>query len=99
MQKCKQLAAALVTSLLLIGLGLLNGAQLFGAFSNSQIGEAQVSYAATGLPEIRIKKAQRNEHGDLIGCWGKGNGCVIVVMTVAGEQYELLITADDVQLR
>ena len=100
MQKWKQVVAALLLTVFLIGMGLVNGAQLFVGSSESQIGQPEIDLAAAGrLPEIRIKKAQRNDQGDLIGCWGTGNGCVIVVMTVFGEQHELLITAQDVVLR
>ena len=90
MRKWKQLVGALLLTTLLIGLGLLDGALLPG--DNAEIGEAEISYAAAAkLPEIRIKKPIRNEHGDLIGCAGKGNGCVIVVMRVGGTQHEVLI--------
>ena len=98
MRKWKSLVGALLLTVLLIGLALLNGAELF-ADPNSGMGECQVTYAAAAFPEIRIKKPVRNDEGDLIGCIGKGNGCVVIVMSFAGQERELLITAQDVLLR
>ena len=99
MRRWKQLVGALLLTTFLIGLALVNGTELF-ADNSAQIGEAQIVTAAMAkFPEIRIKKPIRNEEGDLIGCAGKGNGCVIVVMSVGGVQHELLITAQDVVLR
>jgi len=90
MRKWKQLVAALLLTAFFIGLGLLDGALL--PADNSEIGEAEITTAAIAkFPEIRIKKPVRNEEGDLIGCVGKGDGCVIVVMSVGGTKHEALI--------
>ena len=99
MRKLKSVVSALLLTVLLIGLALLNGAELF-ADPNSGMGECQVTYAKAGkFPEIRIKKPTYNDEGDLVGCSDKGNGCVIIVMFAGGQQHELLITAQDILLR
>lgn len=99
MRKWKQLVSVILLTTLLIVLGLVNGAEPF-ADCNSQISEAQISSAAAGpFPEIRLKRPRYDDDGNLVGCSGKGNKCVIVVLTVAGERHEILMTAQDVILR
>lgn len=105
MRNWKSLVGALLLTMLLIGLALLNGAEPLNgtetfADSNSGIGEAEIGCAAAGpFPEIRIKKAKYDDDGNLIGCFEKGNNCVVIVFTVAGRTQELLVTADDVMLK
>ena len=90
MRRWKQLVGALLLTTLLIGLGVLDGALLPGDMP--EVGDAEITTAAMAkFPEIRIKKPVRNEEGDLIGCVGKGDGCVIVVMSVGGTTHEALI--------
>lgn len=99
MRKWKQLVGAVLLTVFLIGLGFLDGALL--PADNSQIGEAEISSTAAmgALPRIKMRKAQYNDDGELIGCFNTGKNCVIIGLDVAGKTRELLVTADAVMLK
>ncbi|GAH92745.1 unnamed protein product [marine sediment metagenome] len=99
MRKVKKVISVLALTLLLIAVTAVDGT-LFLPGSPDTIGEAQIDCAAAGpFPEIRLKKPHYDDDGNLIGCWGTGNKCVIVVMDVAGQERQLSIAAGGVLLR
>ncbi len=81
MSKWKKLASAFLLTLLLVGVAMVNGTQLLGEVSNSQIGESQVSYAR--LPYLTIKKAWYGDNGEFLGCYSSGKNCIVIVIAGA----------------
>jgi|GEM_PF-5984342 len=94
----KLVYAALITGLL-IGLVVIDGTQLLGEVSNSQIGESQISCSASALPKVEIKKAWYGDNGEFLGCYSSGNNCVVIVLTVAGVEREIMVASGGVLLR
>ncbi|MBA7649207.1 hypothetical protein ES703_57002 [subsurface metagenome] len=100
MRKLKKVVCVLALTVLLIAVTAVDGTLLMTGAADAQIGEAPLGCAAAGpFPEIRLKKPQYDDEGNLIGCWDKGNDCVIVVMSVAGQERQLSIAAGGVLLR
>jgi len=94
MRKLKKVVSVLALTVLLIAVTVVDGTLLMTGSADPQIGEAQIGCAAAGpFPEIRLKKPHYDDDGYLIGCWGKGTKCVIVVMTVGGQEHELVVAA------
>lgn len=100
MRKWKQLACVSLLTTLLIGLGLVDGGQLFTGSTDSQMGEAEISSSAAmaAVPTIKFRKAQYDDDGLLIGCFDTGKNCIVIGLDVAGTQRELLVTANTVML-
>ncbi|GAI50170.1 unnamed protein product [marine sediment metagenome] len=100
MRTMKKLVCALALTVLLIAVMAVDGTMVLTGSADAQIGEAPLGCAAAGpFPEIRLKKPHYDEDHNLIGCWGKGTKCVIVVMDVAGQERQLSIAAGGVLLR
>lgn len=101
MRKLKKVVCALVLTVLLIAVTVVDGTLLFEVPLDSQMGEAQTSIQATAscLPRVHFRKAQYDDDGALTGCYNQGNDCLIIVFDVAGEEQHLLVTANEVRLR
>ncbi|GAH90389.1 unnamed protein product [marine sediment metagenome] len=94
MRKLKKVVCVLALTALLVAVTAVDGTLLMTGAADAQIGEAQISCAAAGpFPEIRLKKPHYDDDGHLIGCWGKGTKCVIVVMAVGGKEHEMVVAA------
>ncbi|GAH92671.1 unnamed protein product [marine sediment metagenome] len=96
----KKLVCALALTVLLVAVMAVDGTMVLTGSPDSQLTAPELKCAAAGpFPEIRLKKAQYDDEGNLIGCWSKGNNCVIVVMEVAGQERQLSVAAGGVLLR
>ncbi|GAH93232.1 unnamed protein product [marine sediment metagenome] len=100
MRTMKKLVCALALTVLLIAVMAVDGTMVLPGSPGSQLTAPELECAAAGpFPEIRLKAPHYDKDHNLIGCWGKGTKCVIVVMDVAGQERQLLIAAGGVLLR
>ncbi|GAH93196.1 unnamed protein product [marine sediment metagenome] len=99
MRTVKKLVCALALTVLLIAVMAVDGTLLMTGSADT-IGEAPIgcAAAASGL-QVRFRKPHYDDDGKLIGCWGRGNKCAIIVADVAGQERQLMIAAGGVLLR
>ncbi|GAI01873.1 unnamed protein product [marine sediment metagenome] len=95
----KKLVCALALTVLLIAVMAVDGTMVLTGSADT-IGDAQVGCAAvaSGL-QVRFRKPHYDDDGKLIGCWGRGQKCAIIVADVAGQERQLMIAAGGVLLR
>jgi len=99
MRKLKKVVSALTLTVLLIAVTAVDGTWLTISSPDTQIGASKICAASLPSPRVRYRKAQYDDDGKLIGCFNKGDDCIVIAFGAGGEEINLLITSDGVHLR